>query len=67
MKNLDLTAYGVEEMNEEQMEKVEGGKLGFLDGLADGGDGTVNRGSYAKDFWYTIGWGIGKTLRDQAM
>jgi hypothetical protein len=65
MRNLDLSICGVEEMNEEQMMKTEGG--GFLDGLADGGDGTVDRNSYAKDFWYTVGWGIGKSLRDQVM
>ena len=64
MENLEK--YGVMALDSDELMKIGGGG-NFLDGVTDGCDGTCDWDRYAKDFWYTFGWGIGKTFRDEAM
>jgi hypothetical protein len=44
MKNLDLNAYGVSEMNQQEMQKVEGGKWAIFgkNPFGDSGWGSIN-------------------------
>ncbi|MEI8273716.1 MAG: hypothetical protein WCG08_13935 [Paludibacter sp.] len=65
MKNLDLNNCGVIEMNTKEMIDFTGGTLAaFIDGINAGtGAVKINQDRYGSGFWYTVGYGIGLTVK----
>ena len=51
MKNFDLNNYGVQELNAQELQNVDGG--GFTDGTSDCYLGKHRRNG---GFWYQVGW-----------
>ncbi|SDD16060.1 hypothetical protein [Williamwhitmania taraxaci] len=65
MKNFDLNACGVQELNAVEIRSIDGGTwAAFIDGFVAGsGGGDVSKSGMSGFGWYSIGYGIGVSMK----